>query len=210
MDRRSLAWPMVSEEHRSDAELIAASLDDPQLFREIFIRHRAAIYRFLARRVGSQDAEDLLDIVFRKAFTARTGFLPGNKDSLPWLYGIAANTVGDFLRQQRPQILLYPIDTIDNLPASPDSDPANILLRNEFSEALNAALSSIPAKYRDALLLHELEGLSYDEVGLALGVPVNTVASRIHRAKRKLASLLINDNDRAGLRSAEGGAHERS
>ncbi len=192
----------------TDAELIAGSLDTPELFGELFRRHRVAVYRLLARRVGPNEAEDLLLTVFSKAFTTRHRYQTDVADCLPWLYGIATNTVGDHIRRRRAQVLLHPIELAVDLAAASELEPETIILRNEFSQTVNKALATLSSKYRDALLLHELEGLSYEEVGMALGVPARTVGTRIHRAKRKLAALIDIDDVIAEQIYKEAGNHQ--
>ena len=82
-------WPP----HPTDAELIAASLDDPARFAELFDRHFAAVFRFAERRVGPDQAGEVASETFTRAFARRGSYRLDVPDALPWLYGIASNLV---------------------------------------------------------------------------------------------------------------------
>lgn len=180
----------MSEDCPTDAQIIALSLDHPSEFGEIFKRHRVAIYKFAAKRVGPQDAEDVVSRVFEKAFSVRDRYAVDRSNCLPWLYGIAVNVVGDHIRKQRVAIYVYPIDQVEGQVAGSDPSPEAEVLNAGLSDDLNEALSRLPVTSRDALLLHVLEEMSYVEISEALEVPIATVGSKIHRAKRKLVTLL--------------------
>ena len=77
----------------TDAELIAASLDDPPRFAELFDRHFAAVFRFAERRVGHDQAGEVASETFTRAFARRVAYRADAVDALPWLYGIASNLV---------------------------------------------------------------------------------------------------------------------
>lgn len=85
----------------ADAEVVAASISEPERFSEIFERHFAVIHAYLARRIGSELADDLAAQVFTVAFERRRTFRPEAQSALPWLYGIATNLMRSHRRNER-------------------------------------------------------------------------------------------------------------
>jgi RNA polymerase sigma factor (sigma-70 family) len=170
----------------SDAELMEESLVDVGRFGEIFDRHAPAIFRFLGRRIGPDDAGDLLSEVFLAAFEARTRYDRGRPSALPWLYGIASNLLNKHHRHRASELRALermlvqgdPHDHADWVTASVD---AQVQLR-----AMAKLLEELPGGERDALLLYAWEDLTYDEVAGALGVPTGTVRSRLNRVRQRL------------------------
>ena len=84
----------------TDAEVIAESLDDPARFGEIFDRHAQPIFRFLGRRIGADNADDVLGDVFVTAFDHRRRYDVQRSSALPWLYGIATNLLEHHRRRE--------------------------------------------------------------------------------------------------------------
>lgn len=165
---------------RTDSEVIAASLQQPQEFGAVFDRHFVAIYRFLARRVDSSLAEDLAADVFLTAFRQRERYDQQRADSLPWLYGIAHNLLRNRLRAERRRLELEM--TLRGLLelSLPQGGSAERILDLEH------ALMNLSEQERDIVLLFALEDLSYEEIGRTLGIPIGTVRSKLHRARRRL------------------------
>ena len=170
----------------SDAQLMEESLADAGRFGEVFDRHAPAIFRFLGRRIGPDDAGDLLSEVFLAAFEGRARYDQERPSALPWLYGIASNLLRKHHRQraselralERVLVLSEPRGHLDTVPASVD---AQVQLR-----AMADLLEGLPAGERDALLLYAWEDLTYDEIAGALGLPIGTVRSRLSRVRRRL------------------------
>ena len=172
----------------SDGETLAASVVAPAMFTALVDAYSDAIYRYLVRRVGLSEAEDLAAETFLRAFRARGSFRPIYPTALPWLYGIATNLVRDHARaeQRRLAVLSMAVES-----PKVDGDEARI------DEALEAAallprvaqaIRDLPADARDVLVLVAVEGLTYLEVAEALCVPVGTVRSRLSRARVQLRS----------------------
>ncbi|NBH02776.1 sigma factor, partial [Amycolatopsis sp. SID8362] len=90
----------MSSPGAADAEIIAASLRQPERFAVVFDRHAAHIHRYLARRLGGQLADDVLGETFLAAFGGRGRYDPAFPDARPWLYGIATNLVGKRRREE--------------------------------------------------------------------------------------------------------------
>ena len=162
------------------------SLVDVGRFGEIFVRHAPAIFRFLGRRIGPDDAGDLLSEVFLAAFEARMRYDPRRPSALPWLYGIASNLLNKHYRHRASELRVLermlvqsdPHDHADSVTASVD---AQVQLR-----AMAKLLEELPASERDALLLFAWEDLTYGEIAGALGVPTGTVRSRLNRVRQRL------------------------
>ena len=89
---------------QSDAELIVESLDEPARFGELFERYAEAVFRYLARRIGPDDASDLLADVFLAAFEARFRYRSNFSMALPWLYGIASNLLRKHVRRRAAEL----------------------------------------------------------------------------------------------------------
>jgi RNA polymerase sigma-70 factor (ECF subfamily) len=174
----------------SDAAAIAASLDDPRRFGDIFDRHATVVYRYLARRVDVDDAEGLLSDVFRIAFEKRGMYDCARPNARPWLYGIATNLIAHHRRSEARRMRA----TARLLAQRHDAtDPAEQLVTSVDATQLwphvADALGKLPTEERDALVLYVWEELSYDEIAAALGIPVGTVRSRLNRARLTLREL---------------------
>ncbi len=182
---------MTSVEGDSDAEVIAMSLDEPARFGVIFDRHATVLHRYLVRRLGPDEAAAMVGEVFRIAFEKRSTYDPAQRSmARPWLYGIATNLLAQHRRREARRIhatarlaaqRLGPVDHADRV--------SDVLDASELWPRVAQAVTSLPEPERDALLLFVWEGLSYEEIGDALGVPVGTVRSRLHRARQRIREL---------------------
>jgi len=172
----------------TDAALIARSLAHPRAFANVFDRHWRAIHAFCTSRAGAA-GEDLAAEAFRIAFDERARFDLRCDDARPWLYGIATNLLRRHFRGAERARRAIPLT-----PAGRGEDPADDALGRIEAERLGpqlaAALAELTADERDALLLVAWAGLGYEEIALALGVPIGTVRSRIHRARTRVRAHL--------------------
>lgn len=172
-----------------DHAVIAASLARPEAFGELFERHALELHRFLSRRLGDL-ADDLLGEVFAVAFERRASYQAQLSDARPWLFGIATNLVRRHHRAEstryralaRVPVALVALDSSEEAVASVDT----AALRPRLAQAL-AALKTAD---RDVLLLLAWGQLDQAEVAAALGVPLGTVRSRLHRARQQLRPIL--------------------
>jgi len=175
----------------SDADLIAASVADPEVFGGIFTRHVDAVRRSVARRVGLDDADEVTAEVFVRAFRLRSRYDPAQPVARPWLFGIATNVVGDHIRRsrRRERTYLAMLGIVEREADDGDRLAARVDAAGARSE-LNSALARLRPGDRDAFLLFAVDELSYAEVAAALRIPVGTVRSRIFRARSILRPLV--------------------
>ena len=184
----------------SDALLIRRSVAEPELFSVVFERHHRAIFRFVTRRLGGDDAGAVASEVFLHAFAAREQYVAAHATALPWLYGIANRLVANHRRRELRHLEreaaarsregdLVAIDPSEDIAGSVDSQLA--------WPRLAGALAELPDDQRDTFLLLAWGDLTYTQIGVALDVPVGTVRSRISRARDHLRSALL-PQDREG------------
>jgi len=178
------------EDQAADEGIIAASLTDPALFGLIFDRHYDAIHRYLARRGGWPLAEDLAMSVFLKAFESRRRFRPSAGDARPWLYGIATNVLRRHARTEVRRLRAYGRATRPDVVHGDEAAMAERVDAQRAAPLIGEALARLPQAERSALLLVAWADLSYEEVAVALDVPIGTVRSRLHRARGRLRELL--------------------
>ena len=174
-----------------DAAVIEASHREPERFAALFDRHAPYIHRYLARRVGRQAADDLVAETFLAAFRKRRRYDVTRSDARPWLYGIATNLVGQHRREEIRQYRLHQAAGVDpKLPDHADRVVADVTAQSA-RVLLAEALAGLLGGDRDVLVLIAYEDLNYEEVALALGIPVGTVRSRLHRARAQLRQALM-------------------
>ncbi|MER5299668.1 RNA polymerase sigma factor [Streptomyces lasiicapitis] len=190
----------VRADAESDASVIARSRDEPEAFAALFDRHADAVHRYAARRLGGEVADDLVAETFTTAFQQRHRYDPARgagADARPWLFGIATNLVG---RHRRAEARRF--KAMARVPALADHDEpladraADRVVARAVGRELAAALAALPARHRDVLLV-AWGDLSYGEAAQALGIPVGTVRSRMHRARSKLREALGGSNPTA-------------
>jgi RNA polymerase sigma factor (sigma-70 family) len=175
----------------TDADLIRASVSDPQAFGLLFDRHVDVIHAYISRRVGASLAEELAAETFARAFAGRGSYVPLRDHAGPWLYGIATNLIRNTRRAERRQLRAYgrAAAVSTGQPSDFDQADARVDARRAAPRLVGALLELEPGD-RDALLLFAWQGLSYEEVGTALGIPAGTVASRINRSRRRMRASL--------------------
>lgn len=163
-----------------DAAVIAASLNDPKAFVAIFERHFEPISRYLRRRLNRMAADDLAAEVFATAFSRRTAYDLARPEALHWLYGIAANLLRAHRRMEERDLQAVARASADPL----TTGIADRALGSTLEPELARALLELGAADREVLLLFALADLSYEEIAVALELPVGTVKSRLNRARR--------------------------
>jgi RNA polymerase sigma-70 factor (ECF subfamily) len=153
-------------------------------FNEVVLPHLDAAYnlaRWLTR--NDQDAEDVVQEASLRAFKYWKGF--SGRDCRSWLLAIVRNTYYSWLRQRSVQPELTEDREIDDVDDS-SPNPENALLRSANREMLKAALEDLPVEFREAIVLREMEGMSYKEIADISSVPIGTVMSRLARARKRL------------------------
>jgi len=179
------------ERTADDAMVIALSRHDPEQFTELFRRHAPHIQRYVVRRLGPDQADDIVAETFLQAFRQRERYDQERTDARPWLYGIATNLIGHHRRSEIRQYRALARQRSISMRADPVTEPFTDRVDNRVSAStdsqhLAAALAAMSRDLRDTLLLTAWGDLTYDEVAAALGVPVGTVRSRLSRARSKL------------------------
>ncbi|MEU4234934.1 RNA polymerase sigma factor [Nonomuraea sp. NPDC026600] len=172
-----------------DSALIAQSVSDPERFAALFDRHADEIHRYAARRLGPEPAEDVTGEVFLVAFRARARYDRSWPDARPWLYGIATKIVAQHRRAERRRIHAMSKVSVER-PGSFDDRSADRVTAEQLQPRLARALTRLSAAERDLLLLVAWADLTYEDAALALGVPVGTVRSRLHRLRVKVRRAL--------------------
>lgn len=179
----------------SDASVIERSWDEPDVFAELFHRYADDIHRYAARRLGTEAADDLMAETFVIAFQRRRRYDLSKPHARPWLYGIVTRLIGGHRRAEarRLRALSRVVSTApaDEGGGEPLAERVAARISAESTRgALSAALAKLPARHRDVLLVIAWGDLDYAEAAEALGIPVGTVRSRLHRARKKLREAL--------------------
>jgi RNA polymerase sigma-70 factor (ECF subfamily) len=179
----------------------AASLDSERSFRETMLPHMDSAYNF-ARYLAcdAAAAEDIVQAAFLRAYRGFGSFR--GEAPKAWLFAIVRNCFLDSVKAGRDTVALD--DAGDESGAGEaggvDHDtPETILARKRDAERLRDTIESLPEPFREAIVLRELEELSYREIAIIAGVPIGTVMSRLARARRMLCELLV-PNDAQGRR----------
>jgi RNA polymerase sigma-70 factor, ECF subfamily len=149
-------------------------------------RYQGPVYGLCYRMLGQrQDAEDMAQETFVRALRSLAQW-DSNREFMPWLLAIAGNRCRSCMaiRMRRPAST----PLVEQLPdREPDAAPAR-----QLAEELNLALEDLRPEYREAFLLFHEQELSYAEIGAALGCPLGTVKTWVHRARREVISVLQN------------------
>jgi len=205
MTAPSVSLPEPDIQRASDAALIKRSLAEPEVFAVLFDRYAADIHRYAARRLGASAADDLVAETFLAAFRRRSAYDIGRSQARPWLFGIAATLIA---RQRRSEQRLYRALARTGLDPLPEPIADQVVRRvaaQGQQRRLAAALAGLSGAEREVLLLLAWGGLSYEEIAEALGVPVGTVRSRLHRARGKVRKVLGDTKRSTTTEEADGG-----
>ena len=168
----------------TDAELIVASLDDPGAFAGLYERHAGDIHRYAARRLGMTSADDITSATFVIALRGLARYDQRRPSARPWLYGIAANLIDKHWRQEERALRALARTGHDPVADSWEQGAADRMTAQAVNRELAAALVGLANGDRQVLLLIAWAELTYEEVADALAIPIGTVRSRLHRARR--------------------------
>ncbi|HEX4964979.1 MAG TPA: sigma-70 family RNA polymerase sigma factor [Thermoanaerobaculia bacterium] len=182
---------------KTDAELVASTLRGSQdAFRQLVLRFERPVYTLLQRMVQDPAAaEDLAQDVFVKAYRRLDSFDPQWKFS-SWLFKIAHNTAIDHLRHGAPETV--PLETDEEgrgglatvLADGGTEDPQAAAQRRDLARSLERAISRLRPEYRLAVVMFYAQGASYQEICEATGLPLGTVKTNLHRARKELAEAM--------------------
>jgi RNA polymerase sigma-70 factor (ECF subfamily) len=172
-----------------DADLIRrAAAGDRDAFGAIYERYRTGVYRFARLMTGSDaTADDVTQEVFVTLMHTLPQYDLRRADLLTYLYGIARNVTRNRLRRERRFI---PLDAAAGAADSRAGDPCAAVSHSQEIALLRRAIRQLPSRYREAIILCDVHGLSYADTARVLAVPVGTVRSRLSRARLRLAAEL--------------------
>ena len=191
-----------------DAELVArVQAGDKQAFDLLVLKYQRKIMRLLSRMIRDQaEVEDVAQEAFIKAYRALPQFR-GDSAFYTWLYRIAINTARNWLssNSRRPSTPSSyenedgeTFDEMDNL--TDNTTPESELASRQIAQTVNKAIEDLPEDLRTAIVLREIEGMSYEDIAQSMNCPIGTVRSRIFRAREaiatKLRPMMANSGDR--------------
>ena len=175
----------------ADADLMRRTADgDRDAFAALYRRHSGIVYRFARLMTGSTSAaEDIVQEVFLVLMRDAGRYDPARSALPSYLYGVARYQTRRRLARDRQFVTLdaggaaTPCVTADDLTAT--------LERRHALQRLRRAILSLPRKYREVIVLCDLQGVSYSDAGAALGCAVGTIRSRLHRARLLLTQKMV-------------------
>jgi RNA polymerase sigma-70 factor, ECF subfamily len=180
----------------SDEYLLRRMLSrDEDSFRELYRRRQAGIYRFALRMTGSEGiAEDVVQEAFLTLMREGARFNPEKGSVNAFLFGIARNHVLKRLERDRNLVQIDAhLESNEGIVPDQlivDGDPLGELTHSELIDSIRQAVLGLPARYREVMVLCDLEEMSYVEAAATLGCAVGTVRSRLHRARAMLTTRL--------------------
>jgi len=187
MSERDADWQLVERVQRGDK----------RAFDLLVAKYQRKLFRLLSRLIRDPaEIEDVAQEAFIKAYRALPNFR-GESAFYTWLYRIAINTAKNYLVAQGRRAPTQTETDIEDAENFEDGDslrtedtPDRMLLSKQVAEAVNRAIERLPEELRTAIVLRELEGLSYDEIAASMNCPIGTVRSRIFRAREAVAEEL--------------------
>ena len=173
----------------------------PPTWEEIVRTHADRVYRLALRLSGNvHDAEDLTQEVFVRVFRSLGSYTPGTFEG--WLHRITVNLFLDAVRRRgRVRMDGLPEDAAERLPGR-EPTPSQAYDERHLDADIIEALAALPPEFRAAVVLCDIEGLSYEEIAATLGVKLGTVRSRIHRGRTQLKTALAHRAPRPDAESA--------
>lgn len=186
---RALSWPVVDD----DGSLVErCASGDERASADLVAQHQRMVYQLALNLLGDHnEALDLSQEVFLNVFRTIGGFR-GQSTLRTWIYRIAVNQARNRQRWWRRRHRAEQVSLDDHIRQNGDTlvseghGPDHELGRKELATRLRVALEDLPFEQRTAIILREIDGLSYDEIGFSLGIAVGTVKSRLSRAREAL------------------------
>jgi RNA polymerase sigma-70 factor (ECF subfamily) len=161
-------------------------------FEALVLPHLDAAYTVARYLLGDDhDAQDVVQDAYLRALKYFDGFRgAAGADGRAWLLAIVRNTAYTWRRRHRVDAQATPFDEELHSESAAEVHPEAAVLRTAARESVHDALNRLPPEFREVIVLRELEGLSYKEIGDVAGVPVGTVMSRLSRARSRLRRAL--------------------
>ena len=180
------------------AVIAKAKGGDERAFEELVTRYERLVYAVCLKLLGNEpDAQDAAQETFIKLYRYLPSFRGESKFSV-WLYRLANNACIDMLRKKSvPTVSLSADEDESGVPEIPDGrfSPENELEKKQLRQAVARALEKLPEPYRQAIVMREVAGQSYEEIAQSLAIDIGTVKSRIFRARRRLCAILCEDGN---------------
>lgn len=181
--------------------IVRAKAGDHEAFRVLVERYQGRAYRLALRIMGDEDlAQDVVQEAFLKAYGS-LGRFEGRSKFYTWLYRLVFNLCIDTKRRDRSlgqvewseeqELHVAPEAAAAGIGDPDGATPSRELERKELRELMARAIEALPEDARRTLVLREIDGLSYAEIALSLGVPKGTVMSRLHYARRRVRAALV-------------------
>ena len=181
---------MAAEDPSDEALIVRIVSGDRDAFATLYRRRRPDVYRFALHISGSHSAaDDVTQDVFMAVIHDAGRYRPDRSGVVPWLLGIARNHARRVL-DRRPTVALPDDESQTGRTLAVDADPLAGLARRQHILALRRAVLDLPVKYREAVVLCDLQELTYADAATALGCAIGTVRSRLHRGRALLATRL--------------------
>ena len=180
-----------AEQHSAATKRIS-SRDDDARFRRVVLPHLGDAYSLARWITGNRaDAEDVVQDACLRAFRGIGNF--SNSNARSWVLTIVRNTAYTWLRKNRPSAVLV-VEDLEAAQVNRHSEtPETTLIAKANAYDLQTAMAALQTPYREALILRDVQGLSYREIAEVTGVPTGTVMSRLARARRRFIAILAKD-----------------
>ena len=187
---------------QTERELVSrARAGDTAAFEQLMLDNQDRVYTLCLRMTGNrEDALDLAQEPFLNAWRGLSSF-QGNSSFSTWVYRLASNACIDFLRKRKRRQQGESPHSLDDEeaplpePADPRGSPEEELERRELRRAVERGLQALPDHHRQVLVMRELSGMSYQEIGAVLDLDLGTVKSRIARARLALKKFLVQEGN---------------
>ena len=185
---------VMTERERDNSLVKRVQKGDKVAFELLFTKYQRRVSRLVSRFIRSDaEAEDVVQESFIKAYRALANFR-GDSAFYTWLYRIAVNTAKNHLvaASKRP-ISMTQFEKNDDddyeqdMFMSDSSTPESELITKQIAETVNDTMNSLPSDLREAIMLREIEGMSYEDIAEAMECPIGTVRSRIFRAREAIS-----------------------
>jgi RNA polymerase sigma-70 factor (ECF subfamily) len=190
----ALGWSEVASPESALIQRCAQG--DEDAYAELVDEHQRMVYQLALNLLGDHnEALDLSQEVFLRVFRTIDGFR-GQSALRTWIFRIVVNQAKNRQRWWRRRFHAQQVSLDDHirsygeLPAGHFLEPDRLLVQKQLAERLQAALDALPFDQRTAIVLREVDGLSYEEIAFSMGVPLGTVRSRLARARETLRAQL--------------------